>query len=395
MPPLDAGRLRNLSEKLLSPDVQVPEPAHAEEVPAKLSAKEVEKIIVDHVPGVRKFLFRDQPGQMSLKFMVSAYQEGWRAFRGTDLHNHLLWLMRRVIHHGHEGGADAARHLGDVAEAFRDCQAVQARVVERVGLQIVGVAKDFRGQAVRLAGEYKTLALQMLAQDRLAEGLARDYDDVPTHYENRLTADIGPLVGANADDIRRAELDEHAASRFSAISGTSAQKAAARCRELFEAEAMLSAFVAEVNSFSEASPQDSLSRTFLDWASENLAQKHLVFDTDTCSRVEIDAQLALCVFEALFLGGPDSPTTETYRGISMREVFEGAPSERADAAEAGQRLADGDGEAAPRPKVFPGLELVLKASHLVWVGVAAIFLMMWPRRWGRWSQVRWCRFDRW
>merc|ERR1719343_1597774 len=165
----------------------------------------------------------------------------------------------------------------------------------------------------------------MLAADRLAKRLAIDHDDVPTHYENRLTADIGEEIGANADDIRRAELDEHAEARYAQIRGAAAEAAAERCRELFDAEAMLGAFVAEVNSFSEQTPAESLPAIFLQWASENLAYKHLVFDEDTCSRVEIDAPLALCVFETVFLGGPDSPVKETYRGVSMREVFMGPP----------------------------------------------------------------------
>jgi len=270
--------------------------------------------------------------------MVSAYREGWQAFRHTPVHEHLLWLMRRIVHHGHERGKDASAHLGEVAEAFRDCQAVQARVVERVGLRLLGVGTDLTGLLVRLAGEYKALAIKMLAADRLAKGLAKsDGDDVPTHYENRLTADIGGAVGANADDIRRAERDRHAKDRYQRISGAAARAAASRCQELFDVEAMLGAFVAEVNGFNEDSPKESLPAIFLQWASEHMALKHMVFDEDTCTRVEVEPLLALCVFEVLFTGGLRCAATEEYRGVAMREVF-GA------ALEAGQARMDDEAD---------------------------------------------------
>merc|ERR1719272_572995 len=115
------------------------------EVPLRLSDEEVERIFIAHVPGVQSFLFRGKRGNYSLKFLTSCYRDGFRAFRGTDLHEHLLWLLRLVVHHGEAGGRDASRHLREVAEAFQECQAVQARAVERAGLQIRGVATDFPG----------------------------------------------------------------------------------------------------------------------------------------------------------------------------------------------------------------------------------------------------------
>merc|ERR1712050_70851 len=116
-------------------------------------------------------------------------------------------------------------------------------------------------------------------------------------------------------------LDEHARSRYLRLGSDEATRAAARCRELFDAEAMLQAFVAEVNSFGVATSCDTLPAIFLGWASERLCQKHAVLDADTCSRTEVDRALALCIFEDLFLGGPAAPAEETFRGVPISELF--------------------------------------------------------------------------
>jgi len=140
-----AARRKRLVERLLSPAVQLPTPADADEEPARLSADEVAETFKRHVPGVKELLYRDQPGNYSLQFICGAYQDGFRAFKGSPVHDHYMWLMRLVVHHGHADKPGSARHLRQIAEAFQDCQAVQARVVERVGLEVRGVSLDFRG----------------------------------------------------------------------------------------------------------------------------------------------------------------------------------------------------------------------------------------------------------
>jgi len=313
-------RVAQLVSRLMSPDVQVPEALEVCEVPLRLSDKEVERVFIDHVPGVEGFLFRGKPGNNSLKFLTSCYRDGFRAFRDTDLHEHLLWLLRLVVHHGEAGGLDASRHLQDVAEAFQECQAVQARAVERAGLQIRGVATNFQGMLTRLVGEYKTVALQMLAVQHVAERSLRE-DPVPTHYANRLTVDVGEQLGLNADDVRRAALDQLAVERFSPLGEADLPGVASRCRELFDMDAMLGAFVAEVNGFNADSTPESLPRLFLVWASERLADKHVVFDEHTCSHVEVTPDLALAVFEDVFIGHMNAPVSEFFRGQQIRALF--------------------------------------------------------------------------
>lgn len=309
-----------LLEALLSSDVCVQLPADGQEVKAHLSAAQVAKVFTDHVPGVRNFLFRQQRGQHVLKFLQVAYAEGWSAFRGTSLDHHLKWLMRLIVHYGHGGKPGAGQYLSDVAEAFMDCQAVQARVVERIGLKIRGVTTTFRGLVIALVGEYKTMAVKMLAAERISQGKAHD-DATPTHYENRLTADLGQQLGLNADDVRRATLDEHARARFGKLSTFDVQAASARARELFDLEALLQALVSELNSFSAESPPESLPQLFLDWASENITQKHLVFDEETCTRIDVDRVLAMGVLEMLFLGRLVVHTSEVYRDVKLSDLF--------------------------------------------------------------------------
>jgi hypothetical protein len=309
-----------LVERMLSPEVQVQIPVTVEEVEAKLTSEQVAEVFAKHVPGVRNFLFRQQYGQYVIRFMQMAYQDGFRAFKGTPLEDHLKWLFRLIVHYGQENKPDASRCLTEVAEAFMDCQAVQARVVERLGLQIRGVTANFKGLVKALIGEYKTMALKMLAVERISERKARD-DATPTHYENRLAEDIGEFIGLNADDIRRASLDEHARARFACLSPEDAKLAAFRCRELFDFDAFLQAFMSELNSFSAESPANSMSRSFLDWASQNLLEKHVVFDEDTCTRVEIGHTLAMAVLEVLLLGRLKGLASEEYRDMTLHEIF--------------------------------------------------------------------------
>lgn len=217
-------RVFDLVSKLLSPKVQVQESATIADVPCKLHPREVAKIFIDNVPGVKGFLFRQQPEKFCLEFLQSAYHSGFTAFRNTPVHDHLLRLFRLIVHHGLENGPGASTYLREVAEAFMDCQAVQARVVERVGLQIQGVSSNFRGLLVALIGEYKTVAIKMLAAERISQLQVSD-DGNPVHYENRLIADIGPALGLDASDIRRARLDEHARSPFQCLNHVEQEKA--------------------------------------------------------------------------------------------------------------------------------------------------------------------------
>lgn len=317
-------RIDKLTAHLLSPEVQVQIPQEAQEVPARLSLEEVAEVVRRHVPGVDQFLYRGQDGDYSLGFMQTAYMDGLAAFRDTPVHTHLLWLLRLIVHHGQENTPGASRQLQQVAEAFMDCQAVQGRVIERVGLEISGVAPDFRGLLVAFVGEYKGLALKMLAAERIQAGVQGhdEEDEDPAHYENRLITDLGRRLGLNSDDIRRAALDNHANARYSRLRIRSERiNARRRFRELFDIEALLKAFEAEVNMFNADSPVSSLPGLFLKCVSDRMTQKHVVFDEDTCTRVDVTGELVLAIFEAVFLGGPCAPAEETYRGEKINDLF--------------------------------------------------------------------------
>lgn len=322
-----AERMAQLARRLLSPAVMVHTPADAEHEPARLSAKEIASVFEAHVPGVRGFVYREEPGNHSLKFIQSAYRDGLAAFRSTPLHNHLTALLRVVVHHGHEGKPGAREHLKDVAEAFMDCQAVQARAIERAGLRITGASLDFRRAVEVMVGEYKTMALRMLAAERLQQGIECDEDGNPTHYENRLTADIGHDLGLNQDDIRRAKLDEHARNRFRPLRpGKHRDRAIRRCRELFDMEAFFKALVAEINSLNDESSEQSLPRLFIAWSSGHLSDPFVVLDEDQMTRAKIGDTLALAALEVLFLGQPCAAADETYRSVLVNKLFEARES---------------------------------------------------------------------
>lgn len=278
-------------------------------------------MFVAHVPGVRGFLYRQQHGVFCLDFIQEAYRNGLAAFRGTALEGHLTRLLRTVVHQGRDGRPGAAGHLAAVAEAFMDCQAVQARAIERAGLQIRGVAPDFRSAVVALVGEYKAVALRMLAAERLAAGVAFDADGTPTHYENRLTADVGDDLGLDASDIRRARMDVHAASRFRRLAPGETPAVVDRCRELFDLDAMIKGLAAETSGLDADSASDSLPRLFLGWASESMTNLHALLDRDTQMRLEIGDSMLLAVLEVLFIGRSGSPPEELYRGEPLLGLF--------------------------------------------------------------------------
>jgi len=261
-----------------------------------------------------------------LKFMKLAYANGLTAFNGTPLHEHLLWLLRLVVHNAQEDAPGSAKHLQDVAEAFMDCQAVQGRVIEKAGLLIRGVGHSFQGMLVELVAEYKTMALKMLSYEECVKLGGPDESNDPAHFENRLLMDVGEMVGFGFADIRQAELDKHAMQRFPKRNEAEQQRLEARFRALFDAEAMLHALTSELNSFSETSQAESLPRMFLEWAMQRMSQKHIVFDKDTCSKVEVEAVFVLAMVEVVFLGKAAVENGECYRNEPLQSLFLPAPS---------------------------------------------------------------------
>lgn len=332
-----AERMKELVDHLLSADVQVPLPLDIDDVPAKLTQDEVKAVFIEHVPGVERFLYRMQPEVRSLQFCLTAYQDGLAAYRGTPAHEQLVRLMRYVVHQAHEGNPEAALHLREVAEAFQECQAAQARAIQRVGLRMHGVPCDLKGLVTNLVGEYKSLAIRMCAaqpitwsssrkgKSRHQTARARSLSPWQTprdlHYENRLITDLGDDLGLDAAEVRQAQLDEHASTRYRPLSKFVREAVLQQCREFFDMPALLQAFTSEANSFSADSPEQSLPRIFIDWSSNHICPKHVVLDEETCSKVQINDALALAVLETLFFGEPKAPPEEMYQGRPINSYF--------------------------------------------------------------------------
>jgi len=327
--PPRSARFSCLVERLLSPAVQVQLPIDASEEPERLSAEEVEQVFIDHVPGVQEFLYRDMEGEFALQYLVVAYTSGLRAFVGTPLYSHLLWLLRTIVHSGQSKEAGASRRLREVAEAFMDCQAVQARVIERVGLELRGISCDFSGHVLRLAGNYKNLALKMLAAERIRKGLASD-DGNPTHYENRLVADVGNAIGLNKEDVRLASLDMHAQQRFPCLGSAEKTEAVDRCRHLFDLEAFIKALTMEINALNADSCTQSLPRQFVEWASVGLCDPHVIFNEAEGLTLSVGEPLILAIVEKLVLGRCGAPAEEVYCGVRLCDLVTPLQSEMGD-----------------------------------------------------------------
>jgi len=318
-------RLTNLVNYLLSPAVQVPLPRQVPDEEEKLTAEQVRKVFVSHVAGVERFLFREMPGQYSLNFLVSTYACGLRDYNRTPLGKHLLNLFRVIVHHGHDSpnNASASRHVQDLAIAFQDCQAVQARTIETIGLQVLGITADFRGLLERLIGDYKKMVLTMRTMEKVRLGEAAS-DRNPTHFENRLIADLGDMLGLDKDVVRLSSLDFHANQRHPPLVMPERELECSRCRQLFEIDSVLQAFVAEVNKFDAESPPESLPALFIKWVDSNMnpKHKHLIFDAETCSKVEVTKPLALAVLEKVFFGSPRVSSEDVLGDVRIAELFE-------------------------------------------------------------------------
>merc|ERR1719468_1344290 len=100
------------------------------------------------------------------------------------------------------------------------------------------------------------------------------------HMENHIVASIGFMVGLRSTDVMRAAGDKRAKQRFKVFQGDQLHKGTLCVKKFFDVRAMLGVFVAEVNSFGEASSPNSLARLFLDWVAVRATHNHLVFDTD-------------------------------------------------------------------------------------------------------------------
>lgn len=315
------ARSAALVEQLLSPAVQVLLAQDIDDVPVEMTEDEVQEFILQQVPGVESFVYREQEGAFVLVYLVDCYFNGIKAFRESILNHRLIKLFRLVVHHGRDNGPKSAVHLKEIAEAFQNCQAVQARTVEKVALQILGVTRDFKGAVARLVGEYKAVAVKMLALEHI-EMYDILEDDDPIHYEHRLVVDLGNALGLDSADIRRAALDEHARRRHAVLNQQEKEKAVVRARQLFDVEACLKAFLAEVSSPHEHSDQTSLPALFLEWASEHLGEhRHVVLDEETCTTIQIDNDFARAVLEDLFCGGIRARDDELCRGRPLLQIF--------------------------------------------------------------------------
>eukprot|EP00930_Biecheleria_cincta_P037777 TRINITY_DN25956_c0_g1_i1.p1 TRINITY_DN25956_c0_g1~~TRINITY_DN25956_c0_g1_i1.p1 ORF type:complete len:685 (-),score=139.18 TRINITY_DN25956_c0_g1_i1:91-2145(-) len=315
------GRLKRLALHVASTEVKVHEAEALEEIPAKLRAEEVGDVFLKYVPGVADFLYRGQDGQHSLEFVKSAYANGLRAYQDTALHTHFLWLLRLIVHYGHEGNSDAHLHLRPVAESFMDCQAVQARVIESVGLKLRGLRSDFRSLLTSLISEYKFMAIRSLTyQICMEEGGIDDGTRDPAHLENRLIIDIGAKVGFSDADLRRAGLDMHT-DRWPKAEDKKVRTLVKRFHKLFDVEDVLKAMVSELSSFNDASGPESMPRMFLQWASEWMTQQFVLMDEDTCSRIDVEPALGLAVLEVVFFGRPGCAAEETYREEVLHSLF--------------------------------------------------------------------------
>lgn len=312
-------RLGFLAEKLASSSVQLAAAVESVEEPARLSSNEIANVFISHVPGVRNFLYRDTPGQYSLSFITQAYVNGLKKFQGTNLHSFYTGLLRLIVHHGHSGQPGCAGYLFEVAEAFKDCQDVQARVIERVGLQLRGVMLDFRGHLVKLIGDYKNMALKMLAFEETGSSNT-------IHFENHCALELGDTLGLNQADIKRAEHDEEVGRRFTRMREPKRMQLQSRFRDLLDMEALLKGIAAEMNSFSESSPAESMARQFMTWASQSMTQPHLLLDDESFG-VDVESETVLAILEIVFFNTTFAGDSELIRGTKIRDAFKIAKDE--------------------------------------------------------------------
>lgn len=172
---------------------------------------------------------------------------------------------------------------------------------------------DFRGHLVRLVGDYKNMALKMLAFQQTGSSNT-------IHFENHCALELGDRLGLNKADMQRAEHDEEVRRRFQRMREKERLELEYRFRDLLDVDALLKGIAAELNSFNEYSSAESMPRQFMTWASQSMAQPHLVLD-ETSSRVEVDSDMVLAILEAIFLGQTFADDWELIKGNKMSDAF--------------------------------------------------------------------------
>merc|ERR1719420_2365696 len=117
--------------------------------------------------------------------------------------------------------------------------------------------------------------------------------------------------------MQRAKHDEEVGRRFARMREPERLKLACRFRDLLDMEALLKGIAAEINSFSQSSPAESMARHFVDWASQSMTQPHLLLD-DTSFGVEVESETVLVILEIVFLGRTFASDSELIHGNKVR-----------------------------------------------------------------------------
>mmetsp|Transcript_45915 Transcript_45915/g.143838 ORF Transcript_45915/g.143838 Transcript_45915/m.143838 type:complete len:539 (-) Transcript_45915:121-1737(-) len=258
-----------------------PPPELAKEVP-HMGPEEIRAAIVRRVPEAESWVAPRSNDTPAIEFLIKSYDSGLPAFPSA-VRKHLAEGVRLVVWaaaNPAEAGVAEARadyFARQLAEAFTNCQAVQARTIDALQAEIRGVAShSLPAQLRALVEEHREMALDRTVCHFHPYAHVTS-DSSPTeqlpHLSNRYRRHLGREVGLGGARSEAADADRNASGRLP----VPRRRALARFWREFRARELLGAVVADVNQ-TEAEAQRRIDRDLLmAWAGSHAGVGYRIF----------------------------------------------------------------------------------------------------------------------
>eukprot|EP00928_Gymnodinium_smaydae_P010889 TRINITY_DN14100_c0_g1_i3.p1 TRINITY_DN14100_c0_g1~~TRINITY_DN14100_c0_g1_i3.p1 ORF type:complete len:563 (-),score=148.80 TRINITY_DN14100_c0_g1_i3:173-1624(-) len=271
--------LRALHDLLYEP---APEARARPAEPTRLSAAEIRETIVGLVPEAAEWIAPRSSGTLAIDFLIRSYYSGLPAFP-EGVSSHLAAGVRTIVaavkqpdQYGisSERARCVARQL---AEVYTNCQAVQARTIDALQAELLGVSSHSLSAQLRaFVEEHREMALDRTVCHFHPNAPLQD-DSNPTeqlpHLSNRYRRCFGEEVGLGGARLVMANADRNAQLRLP----VSRKKALSYFKREFRAREVVGALVADVNQADLEAPRRVSPTLLMRWAGEEASVRHRIF----------------------------------------------------------------------------------------------------------------------
>lgn len=251
-----------------------------------LSAREIKKIIVNLVPEADTWVAPRSGGTKALHFLVMSYTSGFPALP-PQLSKHCskgVQLIMGALADPEKAGMTVSRAkvvARTLAEAYTACQAVQARTVDLLQGQVLGLTtQSLPAQLRLLVDEFREAALDRTVccfhPRAPIAGDETPQEQLP-HLANLYRQHLGPSIGTSAMRMEAAQSDRNAVGRLR----VKQQTALDRFWQEFDLIELCRAVVADVNQAGEEVERRVDRNLLMQWAGSNPELGYKVFYDET------------------------------------------------------------------------------------------------------------------